>query len=151
MHLAMWFFTGAVLGWTILENGRRAWPYLSKGTGFGVPDKAAFLLVFLLPAALLVVSVAVATDNASLSPSFLVLRSFFLGSRFEATFVGVILGALASRRRRFLARAVTQLSASILGDTGNTAWAFQSAIALLLIAVVVFAIRPDFLDYPKVT
>jgi hypothetical protein len=96
---------------------------------------------FLLLAALFVALIAVATDNASLPPALLVIRSYVLGGRINALLIGLIVGALANRRRHLLGRGFSQLYASIMGDTGNTAWAFQTAIALVLVAIAVFAVR----------
>jgi hypothetical protein len=82
-----------------------------------------------------------------LPQDFLALRSVFLGPRFEFFFLGGVVGAITQYNKERLDKGLVRLVKAILGDKDNTAWAFQSAIAIVLVAFVVFAVRPDFLDY----
>ena len=146
MQLA-WYLLGVLLGWMIFAGGRRLHSRIPETTRLSVSERADFQLLLLVPIAILAAWFAIAIDNASLPMGFLVLRSFFLGGRFQAIIIGFSLGALANRHRHFLARGMRHFYASATDDAGKTAWAFQSAIAVLLVALVVLAIRPDFLDY----
>jgi hypothetical protein len=147
MQFATWFLLGVLLGWMIFTSGRGLYSRLPQTTRLSVSQRSDLLLLLFVPIAVLAVWFAVAIDNASLPMGFLVLRSFFLGGRFQAIMIGFVLGALANRRRHLLARGMSQFYASAIGDAGKTAWAFQGAIALLFVALVVLTIRPDFLDY----
>jgi hypothetical protein len=147
MPFVTWFFLGALLGWMIFASWRMIWLSLPNAIRLRRSRRNDFLLLLLIPIAVLAAWFAMAIDNASLPMGFLVLRSFFLGGRFQAIIIGFISGALANARRDLLVRGMRQFYASAIGDAGKTAWAFQGAIALMLVALVVFAIRPDFLDY----
>jgi hypothetical protein len=54
---------------------------------------------------------------------------------------------ICQRYQSTLSHFFQRLSRAIIGDNNNTAWALQSALAVIIIAGVVLLIRPDFVDY----
>lgn len=97
--------------------------------------------------ALLAIALAAATDNAQLYQWMLVVKSYLVGVREQALIVGLLSGIVLRRYRRPLGDFGRRLGNAVIGDKDNTAWALQSALAIGLIAVVIFAARPDFLTY----
>jgi hypothetical protein len=105
----------------------------------------AGLLIF----SLLLLWFAAASDQASLWDSLLWLRSPFLGARFQYLIWGGAIGVLTQLYRQQIGAASRQAFDATIGATANTAWALQGTLALLIIAAVVLAIKPDLLNYVR--
>lgn len=102
--------------------------------------RAAFLALF-------VIAFAAATDHAQLLQCMLVLKSYLVGVRMQALTIGILSGIAFRQYRWPLRRFGHRLGKAVIGDKENTAWALQSAVAIGLIAVGFFVVRPDFLLY----
>lgn len=96
---------------------------------------------------LLVIVFAAATDQAQLMQYMLVLKSYLVGIRVQALIVGILSGIAFRQYQWPLRRFAHRLGKAVIGDKENTAWALQSAVAIGLIAVGLFAVRPDLLQY----
>jgi hypothetical protein len=143
MYLIGWFVVGAFLGWSLTAVVREL-PRVGTISALG---NAILAFGFFLGLLLFFGWLAIGTDQAILSNRLLVVKSFFLGSRFEAFALGLVVGRLTFLWRVSLLRMSQRLGTAVLGDKDNTAWAFQSAIAILVVLTVIFAFRPDFFDY----
>ena len=97
--------------------------------------------------ALLVIALAAGTDNAQLYQWMLVVKSYLVGVRAQALIVGLLSGIVFRRYRRPLGGFVKRLGNAVIGSKDNTAWALQGALAVGLIAIGLFAVRPDLLQY----
>jgi hypothetical protein len=154
MFLIEWFLAGVWLVWTILVMARK-WPTVVEYLGsYNVqirlmPEAIAIAigLALLVGVLGLLIALAVATDSAILPNKILALKSVFVGVRVQALALGMLLGFFAFQNQIHLAHISRQLGKAIIGDKESTAWVLQSAVALVVILVVVFAVRPDFFDY----
>ncbi|MBR0773695.1 hypothetical protein JQ625_02515 [Bradyrhizobium diazoefficiens] len=97
--------------------------------------------------ALLVFILAAATDHAQLFQWMLVLKSYLVGVRVQTLIIGILTGVLFRQYRVSLMSFATRLANAVIGSGENTAWALQGALAVGLVAIGLFAIRPDFLLY----
>ncbi|MFC5324514.1 hypothetical protein [Bradyrhizobium oligotrophicum] len=143
MYLFVWFLLGASFAWSLAATWTAIRSFFFGYSGIPAEIRWSIALIGLCSLAAL----AIASDNAMLSQDFLDLRSHFLGPRFEVLLLGFIIGVITFGYRWALHAGLKRLGSAILGDKDSTAWAFQSAIALVMVAFVVFAVRPDFLDY----
>jgi hypothetical protein len=154
MYLVEWFLTGAIVGWTIPAATRNWLIVLEYLRSFNIPVRpfskpvAAILdFVFFLIALSFLIWLAVYTDNALLPNAMISVKSIFLGVRFQALALGFFVSIFAFRQRLRLESILRRLGNAIVGDEENTAWALQSAVAILVVLIVVFAFRPDFFEY----
>ncbi|MCK1389786.1 hypothetical protein IVB29_03390 [Bradyrhizobium sp. 1] len=107
-------------------------------------------LAALIVIALLVIAFAAATDNAQLLQCVLVVKSYLVGIRVQAFIVGILSGLVFRQYRRQLGNFGRRLGNAVIGDKdGSTAWALQGALAVGLIAIGLFVVRPDLLLYLK--
>jgi hypothetical protein len=140
MYLVAWFIAGLVIGSIVcsalerLQNLNLGFPPLPDWVG---PTAA---LLFASVAAALLAWLAVSTDGAK-------IRSIFLGVRVEAFLFGIALGILGFIFRNQITGLSRELFDAILGNGEQTAWALQSAVALVVVVAIVVGIRPDLLAY----
>ncbi|MHC2290366.1 hypothetical protein [Bradyrhizobium barranii] len=104
-------------------------------------------LAIALATGLVIAIFAAANDHAALTQPLLFLQSFFVGLRVQALLVGIISGLVFRQYRVPLVSLAGRVGDAVIGDKDKTAWALQSALAIGLIAIGVFAIRPDILSY----
>jgi len=143
MFLFVWFLLGATLAWLLAAG----WTTI-RSCYFGyasVPTEIWWPLTLI--ALCILAALAFASDNALLAQQLLELRSHFLGPRFEVLLLGFIIGVIAFYNRRVLDSGLKRLGTAIIGDKDSTAWALQSAVAIVIVVFLVFAVRPDFFDY----
>nr|WP_157872585.1 hypothetical protein [Bradyrhizobium sp. ORS 278] len=143
MYLMIWFLLGVFFAWIIAEGRAVAWDYFFADASIATPRWWALAIIVVV----LLGIFAVVSDNAAMPQTLLALRSVFIGPRFECFILGGLIGTLAHYNKDGLADVLRRLTAATLGEEQNTAWAFQAAIAILGIAAIVFAARPDFFDY----
>ncbi len=111
------------------------------------PFASPWWLIALAAVSVVVLSFAAASDRAGFWDCVLWLRSPFLGARFQYLLWGAAVGVFTQIFRLQIADASKQAFDATIGSGEGTAWALQSTLALLIIAAVVFAIKPDLLTY----
>lgn len=102
----------------------------------------AFVLITLI-----VIVFAAATDHAQLLQRILFIKSYLVGVRVQALLIGILSGVAFRQYREQIRDFVRRLGDATIGSKENTAWALQGALAIGLIAIGLFAVRPDFLLY----
>lgn len=159
MFLVAWWLTGVFLGWVI-------WKFYHGWQDQSPPDSDAtagsgsaqaegppafvepgWKLTIVATIALLVMAFAAATDHAQLLQCILIIKSYLVGVRVQALVIGVLSGFAFKQYQTQLGDFIERLSNAVIGSGENTAWALQSAVAVGLIAIGLFAVRPDFLLY----
>ncbi len=100
-----------------------------------------------MAALLALAAFASAIDVSSVWNWLLKTKGLLTGPRFQALAVGVLLGILAERWKVEIGQAARSVGGAIIGEKDNSAWPLQGAVALIVIAGIVLAVRPDLLSY----
>lgn len=160
----MWFLFGLFLGWAVLANGRLVWPLLPASFTFAPEQWAKLKLLLLLIATLLSVWITLAVDQGTTPQGVLVLRSFFLTTRFELFVIGFLLGALININQSALRRTLRDLflrqgdanhqpdeagGAAATTEDSRWSWGFQGAVALIIVVLVLVIVRPEIFSYVR--
>ena len=106
-------------------------------------------LVFVVLFALVLIVVGSVTDHAGVGQFLLQLKALVAGSRVQSVFCGILLGFLIGQQRVTIAKGGRRLGRAVVGDSQNTAWALQGVVGIGLLAAIVFALKPDLLQYLK--
>jgi hypothetical protein len=150
MFLAESFLIGSVLGWIISSALRTLTPSPpATQTSPQPPSKIRSIATLFVAIVLLVIFflVAAGTDQGRLFNFVIKGKALVVGPRVQALLLGLVLGVVIQLQRRRAYRAIRRLGGAVIGDENQTAWVFQGAVVLALIAAMLLAIRPDFFDY----